>query len=139
MEGPDHNVIDGIKRKTELFFNMTVDVLPDATVEFYDYGAAYWLPTGRYVMNFALKMMNFALKMMNCFVNSTDGCWNFPPACSVYNFAFQMNFFTLNDEFCIIINDDFRKVQAPKSCPDGMCTSLGFAMTESFLLDPRVH
>ena len=70
-------------------YNVTRQELPDATVEFYDYGAAYWLPTG-----------------------STDGCFNFA-GCNV-------------------------RGNGPgvpgASCPDGMCTSLGFAMNETFLV-----
>jgi hypothetical protein len=31
-------IIDGIKRKSELIFNMSVETMPDASVEFYDYG-----------------------------------------------------------------------------------------------------
>ena len=40
-------IIDGIRRKSELIFNVTKVVLPDAKVIYYDYGASYWLPTGR--------------------------------------------------------------------------------------------
>ena len=69
---------------------MTREELPDATIEFYDYGAAYWLPTG-----------------------STDGCWNLA-GCSVRGNG---------------------PGSPGPSCPDGMCTSLGFAMNESFLLE----
>ena len=53
-------IIDGIRRKSELVFNISKAALPDATVYYYDYGAAYWLLTG-----------------------STDGCYNVPPHCSV--------------------------------------------------------
>ena len=52
-------IIDGIRRKSELIFNVTKAVLPTAKVIYYDYGASYWLPTG-----------------------STDGCFNLPPGCS---------------------------------------------------------
>lgn len=47
---------------------------------------------------------------------STDGCWNVPPNCNVKGAG---------------------PTVPSGSCPDGMCTSLGFAMNESFLHSPR--
>jgi hypothetical protein len=61
------------RRKSELIFNVTKEVLPGAKVIYYDYGASYWLPTG-----------------------STDGCFNVPPGKTNASFA---PFYTENDQF----------------------------------------
>jgi hypothetical protein len=61
------------RRKSELIFNVTKEVLPGAKVIYYDYGASYWLPTG-----------------------STDGCFNVPPGKTNASFA---PFYTENDHF----------------------------------------
>jgi trehalose/maltose hydrolase-like predicted phosphorylase len=61
-------IIDAIRRKNELVFNVTRDVFPNesqTTILYFDFGAASWLPTG-----------------------STDGCYNLQgngvTACSNY-------------------------------------------------------
>eukprot|EP01052_Picozoa_sp_SAG31_P028895 SAG31_NODE_2829_length_5028_cov_2.496652_1_plen_182_part_00 len=36
------DIIDGIRRKSELIFNLTKTIFPVAQIIYYDYGASYW-------------------------------------------------------------------------------------------------
>ena len=76
-------VIDAIRTKDELIFNVTKELLPSATISYLDFGTSYWLPTG-----------------------STDGCFNLH-GCSIRGKGpGNANGGSCDDGFCMDLTHD---------------------------------